>query len=398
MNWQRGAEVAQMQPDARQPQSEVSQKHHWGLQQRLTIWFLIVSVASVALTTLMTTFAVYQAQLRLARQFPEFVLRPPTFWGEEPTWFITDPRSTAANEAFRDVSRTAIIAGFGAFLLSGLAAAIVTRRLTKPLQALEDAANRLERGERNVKLTLPEQRDELRTVTESFNRLVESLERQETWRQQLVADIAHDLRNPLGVMRAELEAMQDGVRPRDDENLERLLHEVSLLSRLVGDLRTLSSAETGALHLQKRETLVRPWLENVVESLEGKAHELGIHLSLLQAPDTQATFDPTQLERVMRNIIENALEHSFASRVTIDARLESTQLVIVIADNGRGLPHPERVFERFYRGDQARVRGDAPHSGLGLAIAKAIVEAHGGTLEARNDGGAVFVLRMSFSE
>jgi two-component system, OmpR family, sensor histidine kinase BaeS len=381
--------------DLRRRRLEVLHKRRWGLRRRLTVWFLIVSLASVALTTFITTFAVYQAQLEIAKKYPDVVgVIPPRVWWQEPTYIIKDPRYLAANEAFRNVSRTALWAGFGAFLLAALAAAVVTRRLTQPLRALEDAANRLERGERNVKLVLPQQRDELRTVTESFNRLVESLERQESWRQQLVADIAHDLRNPLGVMRAELEAMQDGVRPRDDENLERLLHEVSLLSRLVGDLRTLSSAEAGALRLQKRETLVRPWLENVIESLEPKAQELGIHLSLLQAPEARANFDPAQLERVMRNIIENALEHSFASRVTVDARLEGAQLIIVIADNGRGLPHPERVFERFYRGDQARVRGDAPHSGLGLAIAKAIVEAHGGTLEARNDGGAAFVLRM----
>jgi two-component system, OmpR family, sensor histidine kinase BaeS len=394
MQWRRGWEAWLMRMRGGEGQPfELWHKNRWGLRRRLTVWFLIVSLASVGLTTFITTFAIYNAQLQLARKFPEFVVQQRFLW-EEPRIFITDPRSRAANESFGNVTRTAILAGIGAFFLSGLAAALVTRRLTQPIRALEDAANRLERGERNVTLPLPKQRDELRTVTESFNRLVESLERQEVWRQQLVADIAHDLRNPLGVMRAELEAMQDGVRPRDDETLERLLHEVTLLSRLVGDLRTLSSAEAGALHLQKRETAVRPWLENVVESLSGKANGLGIHLSLLSAPDAQAHFDPVQLERVLRNIIENALEHSFAAYVTLDARLEGSQFVIVVADNGRGLPHPERVFERFYRGDLARVRGDAPHSGLGLAIAKAIVEAHNGTLEARNDGGAAFLVRI----
>ncbi|NJK43676.1 MAG: HAMP domain-containing protein [Pleurocapsa sp. SU_196_0] len=164
----------------------------WGLRRRLTTWFLLVSLASVGLTTMITTAAVYNAQLQIAKAFPNIVgFQFDGPWWDRPQVLVTDPRFRAANEAFRNVTRTALWAGLGAFFLSGIAAAIVTRRLTRPIIALEDAANRLERGERDVKLRVPESKDELRTVTEAFNRLVEGLERQEAWRKRVVADIAH---------------------------------------------------------------------------------------------------------------------------------------------------------------------------------------------------------------
>jgi two-component system, OmpR family, sensor histidine kinase BaeS len=234
----------------------------------------------------------------------------------------------------------------------------------------------------------------LQTVSLAFNQLSENLERQEAWRQQVVSDIAHDLRNPLGVMRAELEAMQDGIRPRDDASLERLLNEVSLITRMVGDLRTLSTAETGTLRLEKTVVQIQPWLEQIVLSLETRAAEARMTLILAPIPEISAVFDPLQLERVIRNLLENALEHSSASRVVLGATLELNFVCISVADNGAGLPHPNRVFERFYRGDVARERTGVPHHGLGLAIAKAIAEAHDGSLEALNDAGAVFILRI----
>jgi signal transduction histidine kinase len=115
---------------------------------------------------------------------------------------------------------------------------------------------------------------------------------------------------------------------------------------------------------------------------------------LAPMPQIVAQFDPLQLERVVRNLLENALEHSGGSRVVVSCRLEANAVLLQIADNGRGLPFPERVFERFYRGDVARERTATPHNGLGLSISKAIVEAHGGTIEASNDAGAVFRLRL----
>ena len=255
-------------------------KRRWGLRRRLTTWFLVVSLGSVALTTWLTNAAVYRAELELARSFPEIVgVQIPSNPFERPRLVIDNPRYRAAGEAFRNVTRTAIFAGIGAFLLSGLAAAIVTRRLTRPLLALEQAAGRLERGESGVKLRVPNSRDELQTVTEAFNRLTEGLERQQMWRKRVVADIAHDLRTPLAVMRSEIEAMQDGVRPLEAGNLEQLLTEISLLTRMVDDLRSLERAE-GEFNLRFASVPLEGLLRDVIGGFQVRADRagFGVHL------------------------------------------------------------------------------------------------------------------------
>jgi two-component system sensor histidine kinase BaeS len=375
-------------------------RRRWGLRRRLTTWFLIVSLLSVALTTWLTNAAVYRARLELANALPPDVVgfQLPSNPFERPSIIIKNPRYQAANEAFQNVTRTALFAGIGAFILSGFAAAIVTRRLTRPLLALEAAAGRLERGEPGVKLAVPESRDELRTVTEAFNRLTEGLERQQAWRKRVVADIAHDLRTPLSVMRSEIEAMQDGVRPMDAQSLERLLGEISLLARMVEDLRTLERAEDGMTFAM--DTLeVGALLREVADSFRVRAERtgFGVHFEPLPTP-VQIRGDAVQLTRVLNNILENALEHSGGTRVTLGASLEGTQAVIRVRDNGRGIADPTRIFERFYRGDESRTRDPdgRAHSGLGLSIAKAIVEAHGGSLVASSEpsSGATFELRL----
>ena len=374
--------------------SKMRSWRHSGLRRRLTMWFAIVALAAVGFTGFLSIRAIQKAATDFSRivtidgqRFE--VVDPFSF-----NFFGKNQRQQQAQQAFRNMTGTVFWGGIGAVFLASLAAALVTRRLIRPLIALEQAAKAVSSGERGVRESVPESRDELQTVSIAFNQLSENLERQEAWRQQVVSDIAHDLRNPLGVMRAELEAMQDGIRPRDDASLERLLNEVSLITRMVGDLRTLSTAETGTLRLEKTVVQIQPWLEQMMLSLETRALEAGTTLILAPMPEITASFDPLQLERVIRNLHENALEHSSATRVVLGAKLEADFVCISVADNGAGLPHPDRVFERFYRGDVARERTGVPHHGLGLAIAKAIAEAHGGSLEALNDAGAVFVLRI----
>jgi two-component system, OmpR family, sensor histidine kinase BaeS len=378
--------------------SKMRSWRHSGLRRRLTMWFAIVALVAVGFTGFLSIRAIRNAAMDVSRivTFPDGtrieIPENPFGFG-----FFEDnsrQREQQARQAFRNMSGTVFWGGIGAVILASFAAALVTRRLTRPLIALEQAAKAVSSGERGVRVEVPESKDELQTVSIAFNQLSENLEKQEAWRQQVVADIAHDLRNPLGVMRAELEAMQDGIRPRDDASLERLLGEVGLITRMVGDLRTLSTAETGTLRLEKSVVWIQPWLEQILLSLETRALESKITLILAPMPELSAAFDPLQLERVIRNLLENALEHSSATRVVLGAKLESDFVCLSVADNGTGLPHPDRVFERFYRGDVARERTDVPHHGLGLAIAKAIAEAHGGSLEAFNQAGAFFVLRI----
>ena len=367
----------------------------WGLRRRLTIFFAVVALAAVSLTTWLTLSASVRFFLQEGpKVFTQTqILEPEAFRG------FDDPRFASARVAFGRVTSTALLAGLLSFLLASVAAGIMTRRLTRPLNALEDAANRIAAGERGVRVKPPNSNDELRTVSEAFNGLIASLERQESWRRNMVADIAHDLRTPLAVMRSELEAMQDGIRTPDEAGLERLHSEVLLLSRLVDDLRTLTLAESGGMKLELRETALQPFLAAVLESFSPRAASAGIKLNLaVIPPDLKAKIDETQITRVLNNLLENALKHSGTNQISLSADLESEFVAIRVRDFGKGLSNEnlERAFERFYRGDASRTRGVDGSSGLGLAIARAIVEAHHGKLEAGNypDGGAVFTILL----
>ena len=354
----------------------------WGLRRRLTFAFAFVALAAVSLTTWLTLGAVFSAQQDL--------------FHADPGGFAADSRFAAAREAFRQITRTAFLAGLLSFLLASMAAAVFTRFLTRPLLALTDGALRLATGERGLRLRVPAQRDELRTLTEAFNNLVAGLERQEAWRRDLVADIAHDLRTPLAVLRSEIEAMQDGISSLDAAGLERLHGEVLMLTRLVEDLRTLSLAEGGNLPLHLETTPVHGLLERARKAFANAASECGVTLELAPVdPGLNARLDPGRIGQVLNNLIDNALRYAAPGRVILGAGAIPDGVRLWVRDHGPGLPEEalERVFERFYRGDRSRTReGSGSGSGLGLAIARAIAEAHGGGLEAENhpDGGAVF--------
>jgi two-component system, OmpR family, sensor histidine kinase BaeS len=372
-------------------------RRSWGLRRRLTVMFAAVALAAVVLTTWMTLGAVFNLQRDLFPGNPRTSTsssprqdNPP--WMRDKDSYWNSPEFAAGRRAFGQVTRTAFIAALIAFFLASGAAGFVTRLLTRPLLALTDGVKRFAAGERGLQLELPRSRDELRTLTEAFNGLVSGLERQETWRRNMVADIAHDLRTPLSVMRSELEGMQDGVVKVDPAGLERLHGEVMLLSRLVDDLRTLSIAESGGLPLKKQTVDVKSFMQRVYDSFHTKAADTGVELRL-ETKTFSAIFDPESMTRVLSNLLQNALRYASPGVVTLSATLENSNLEFSVRDTGPGLPKEalNQVFERFYRADSSRTNR-REGSGLGLAIAKAIVEAHGGTIKAANspEGGAIF--------
>ncbi len=373
-------------------------RKRWGLRRRLTFAFAFVAFAAVSLTAFLTIGAVFEAQQEL--------FAGPFQRGNVYGWEDFAP----AREAFRQITRTAFFAGLLSFFLASATAAVLTRALTRPLSALTDGARRLGAGERGLRLRVPRSRDELGTLTEAFNGLVAGLEQQEAWRRNLVADIAHDLRTPLAVMRSELEALQDGVISVDDAALGRLHAEVLTLAKLVGSLRELSLAEGGGLPLKLEALPIAPFLERLCRTFQTRAAEAGVTLTLADTdPKLTATFDPDQLGRVVSNLLDNALRYAAPGPVELGAAQVGTGagqtgvnqggVDLWVRDRGPGLPgEPERLFERFYRGDSSRTRDDAGEkgSGLGLSIARAIVQAHGGTLSAENapGSGAVFSVTL----
>ena len=398
-------------------------RSRWGLRRRLTFMFAFVALTAVSLTTWLTLGAVFEVQRELfGAAGPTYPVEPGHSWWN---WSDRNEDTTARNmferdtfgssrpdmdnvafapirEAFRQVTRTAFLAAFLSFLLASGVAAFATRFLTRPLRALTDGARRFEAGERGLRLELPRSRDELRSLTEAFNHLVTGLERQEISQRNLVADIAHDLRTPLAVMRSELEGMQDGVVERDDAGLERLHGEVMMLSRLVDDLRTLSLAEGGGLSLRREETEVGPLLERSVQAFRARAAQTDVSLMLHPVDEGLTAFiDPDRITQVLNNLLDNAVRYAAPGGVELGAAADGERARVWVRDHGPGLSPDKlgRAFERFYRGDASRTRQGAGGSGLGLSIAKALVEAHGGTLDARNhpEGGAVFTLYLPLS-
>lgn len=371
-----------------------------GLRARLTRTFALVAVLAVFLTTFLTVGASFRV---IAQLNPE--LGFPASWngrgGVDPG--APDPETLARwREVGRAVSRNILGSALQAAALSALlaviVAALVTRQLTRPLARLADGAARLQGGERDLQLPVPRRQDELRDLTLAFNELTTSLARQEAWRRGLVADIAHDLRTPLAVMRSEIEAMQDGLHPLDEAGLARLHGEVLLLARLVTDLRLLSLAEGGALSLHPEPLDGGGVLRALADAYAARAGEVGMTLNVHAPGPAPLTADPDRLNQTLRNLIDNALRYAPPGALDLGAAASGGHTRLTVRDHGPGFRPDDlaRAFERFYRADASRTRdpGGRASSGLGLAIARALTEAQGGTLTARNhpEGGAEFTL------
>ncbi|MCA2002696.1 MAG: HAMP domain-containing histidine kinase, partial [Chloroflexi bacterium] len=211
-------------------------------------------------------------------------------------------------------------------------------------------------------------------------------------RKQMTADIAHELRTPLSLIIGHAEAVHDGVLPASKENFEIIREEAERLEQLVNDLRTLSLADAGELSTDFQIVDVNQLLSEIQSHYAAPFAQKQIALDFKPAPGViQARLDPARFSQVIANILDNALRYTpGAGRVTIATRQGEGQIEISVQDNGKGVTPEEavRLFDRFYRADQSRSRSDAGGgSGLGLAIAKSIVEMHGGKIWAESEAG-----------
>ena len=377
----------------------------FGLRRRLAGSFWLVALLAVVLTAALTLGAGWRALSQIDPQLA--TLAAGVASAANPSTAATGSGLSAAQVeslrgAARSFGRSAWQAGLLASLLAAVASGLVARQLVRPLLRLEDAATRVAGGERGVRLPLPHSNDELRTVTAAFNTLAQGLERQEAWRRSLMADVAHDLRTPLAVLRAEIEAIQDGLNAPDEHSLARLHAEVLLLARLVDDLRTLSLAEGHALTLHPATLDAGETLRQLSALFSGRAQAAGSSLTL-HLPKRQLTLraDPDRLMQILHNLLDNALRYAAPATIELGAAESGNQATLLwVRDHGPGFSPDalSRAFERFYRADASRSRDPQGRagSGLGLAIARALAEAQGGTLEAANhpEGGAIFTLRL----
>jgi two-component system OmpR family sensor kinase/two-component system sensor histidine kinase BaeS len=259
------------------------------------------------------------------------------------------------------------------------------RRLVIPLGELIEAAESVEAGDYGARVR-PRGPRELRSLARAFNAMSARLETSEEQRRRLLADVTHELRTPLTIMQGNLEALLDGLYPADAEHLEPILDATRVLSRLVDDLRTLSLAEAGALTLHREPTDIGDLVSDSVASFRTQADAAGITLvAALDDALPQAEVDPVRIREVLANLLSNALRYTpRGGTVRADATAEIGHVRVVVRDSGPGiaadaLPH---VFDRFYKSEESR------GAGLGLAIAKSIVVAHGGEIEATSATGA----------
>ncbi|MFQ5460644.1 MAG: sensor histidine kinase, partial [Anaerolineae bacterium] len=286
-------------------------------------------------------------------------------------------RRPVANPLIRELLLMAAVGS----VIGVVAGVAVSRSLTAPLGKLAVAARAVAGGARGPPVEEAGS-DEMREVARAFNEMVEALERSERRRQDLVADVAHELRTPLTVLQGNLQAMLDGVYPLESDELARLHRQTRLLARLVDDLDEVARAEAGQLALDTAATDIRPLLIETVEAVAPGAKAQGLTLEVMAPEDLPLVrIDSARISQVLHNLLANAARHTAAGgTIKVVAGRERDFVVIEVSDTGEGIPAEAlpHVFERFYRADPARSR-ETGGAGLGLAIVRALVEAHGGT-------------------
>lgn len=300
-------------------------------------------------------------------------------------------------------------------LLAGAVALRVFRSIATPLADVMAAADVVAGGDLSVRVPEPTHGpDEFGRLVYSFNHMIEELERADRQRRNLTADVAHELRTPLHIIQGNLEGILDGVYEPTGEHLGATLDETRLLARLVDDLRTLSLAEAGQLPLVWETVDVSELLADVCTSFSGQAEAAGIDLRVAAQGDPSAltiTADVGRLDQVLGNLMANALRHTPPGEsITLRAEPVSSEIEgsisggvrIIVRDTGEGIPPEDLpyIFDRFWRGDRARSHAHGAGSGLGLAIARQLVQIHGGRIgvESEPGQGTTFIVELPAGE
>jgi signal transduction histidine kinase len=287
---------------------------------------------------------------------------------------------------------------WGSALAAALAAVLgllVARRIARPLRQLTAAARSLTAGELSARAGGSDEPAELGELARAFDRMAETIEREDELRRAFAADVAHELRTPLAIAQGELEALVDGIERPTPERLRSLHEEMLRLARIVQDVETLAAAEASQFRLERRRLDFAEVARDGVAALHGQADAANLKVTTELQP-TFVDADRARLEQVVRNLLGNALKFTPAGgnvRVLVAAANGHAQLTV--EDSGPGIADDElpHLFERFWRGRSGR---DATGSGVGLAVVAELVRAHGGRVEAsaRPGGGARFTVSL----
>ena len=295
---------------------------------------------------------------------------------------FTRPVRGPEDDFMRRVIWAAAAAALGTALIALFVGSLWARSLTRPVAELTAATRAMTLGDLRQQVSV-RSRDEIGELANSFNKMSSDLAHATHVRTQMTADLAHDLRTPLSILRGYAEGLREG-RLQGSPAIFTLMHEeVIHLQRLVEDLRTLSLADAGELPLNRRTVDPSALMERAGLAYVMPAEEQGITLRVETGEGLPSvSVDTDRMAQVLNNLVSNALRHTPQGEIVLAARAREEQVLLEVRDTGEGIQAEDIpfVFDRFYRGDKARQRSGDASSGLGLAIAKAIVEAHGGTI------------------
>ncbi len=312
-------------------------------------------------------------------------------------------------EFLNSVHSSLWIAGGIAVAIAASIALIFSRQITAPLRRLSVAASRVARGDMSCRVT-PGSTDEVGTLTDTFNSMVDSLEKNQDMRRKLMGDLAHEMGTPLAVIQSNLEGILDGVVEPSSSNISSLHKEALLLSRLVKDLRTLSQVEAGKLNLSPAPGDLGALVSSIVTAADSEAKRKNVSLSLHIQPDLpKAMMDTDRVSQVVVNLLSNALRYTSegdAIEVTVATKKGNGRpnqyLLVSVADTGQGISEEElpHIFDRYYQGSQPKGKRSGG-SGIGLTVVKELVEAHKGKVwveSAPGKGSTFFFTLPAVSE
>ncbi len=331
---------------------------------------------------------------------------PPPRSGTNPGTLYINPEPSAGFPSPLSLSQA-----IGRFLIWGALAAVaiallitffLSRQISAPVKSLALAARRLGQGDLSQRVQYKD-KGEMGELAQAFDSMASNLERTEQLRRNMVADAAHELRTPLSNISGYLEAIRDGVKKPDVDIINTLDQEAALLSRLVDDLQELSLAEAGELRLDRQMEDITKSINQAVAAKQTQAAAKGVLVTTdLSNELSPVNIDSRRIGQVLHNLMDNALAHTAkGGTITVMARQKGNLVEVAVTDTGEGIPAEDlpNIFERFYRVDKSRARATGG-SGLGLTIAKRLVEAHDGTIEVQSEleKGSRFSFTIPISE
>ena len=307
------------------------------------------------------------------------------------------------------VTEATLIALTVATLIAVAISALISQRVIAPVRDMMHASRQIAQGNYGRRVSLPANRpvtdlDEMGQLAHSFNQMAAQLEESDTLRRQLIGDVTHELTTPLTVIKGSMEGLIDGVLPSEPETFQQVYHEAARLQRLVTDLQELSRVEAGTYELHTQPVDLAALTSSVTNRLRRQYEDKGVQLNVHLPPGLlMAEADPDRISQVLINLIGNALQYTPAGgQVDVTVRRKNNGALFTIADTGVGFAaeHLPHLFTRFYRADKSRARSSGG-SGIGLTIARHLVEAHGGQIWAESAGlgqGSQFIFLLPLTQ